>query len=118
MVTKMTSGIQYSQPLTGGDPINQLPVDKNPLLPNEVHIIDTLFKKHRGAMDMIFEEAKDSVLVASLVILACMPQIDLFIHRMIPISQQSPYFLLLAKGLIAAFLYWLIKHFYLSRNNT
>jgi len=118
MVTKMTSGIKYSQPLTGGDPINQLPVDKNPPLPNEVHIIDILFKKHRGAMDMIFEEAKDSVLVASLVIIACMPQIDLFIHKMIPISQQSPYFLLLAKGLIAAFLYWIIKHFYLSRRNT
>ena len=118
MVTKMTIGIQYSHPLTGGDPINQLPVDKNPPLPNEVHIIDTLFKKHRGAMDMIFEEAKDSVIVASLVILACMPQIDLFIHRMVPISQQSPYFLLIAKGLIAAFLYWIIKHFYLSRNNT
>lgn len=117
MVTKMTNGIQYSQPLVGGDPINQLPVDKNPLLPNEVHIIDTLFKKHRGAMEIIFEEARDSVLVAALVVLACMPQIDLFIHKMIPISQQSPYFLLLAKGLIAAVLYWIIKHFYLSRKN-
>jgi hypothetical protein len=118
MVTKMTNGIQYSQPLVGGDPINQLPVDKNPPLPNEVHIIDTLFKKNRGAMDMIFEEAKDSVLVAAVVVLACMPQIDLFIYKMIPISQQSPYFLLLAKGLVAAFLYWIIKHFYLSRRNT
>lgn len=117
MVTKMKTGIQYSQPLVGGDQINQLPVDKNPPLPNEIHIIDTLFKKHRGAMDIIFEEGKDSVLVAALVVLACMPQIDLFIHKMIPVSQQSPYFLLLAKGLVAAFLYWIIKHFYLSRKN-
>jgi len=114
----MTKSIQYSQPLLGGDLIHQLPVDKNPPLPNEVHIIDTLFRKHRGAMDIIFEEAKDSVLVAALVVLACMPQIDLFIYKMIPISQQSPYFLLLAKGLIASILYWLIKHFYLSRRNT
>ena len=114
----MTSSIQYSQPYAGGDPIIQLPVDKNPPLPNEVHIIDTLFKKHRGAMDMIFEESKDSVLVAALVVLACMPQNDVFIHKMIPVSQQSPYFLLLAKGLIAAFVYWIIKHFYLSRKNT
>jgi hypothetical protein len=117
MDTKMTNGVQYSQPLLGGDAIIQLPVDKNPPLPNEVHIIDTLFKRHRGAMDIIFEEVKDSVLVAALVVLACMPQNDLFIHKMIPISQQSPYFLLLAKGLIAAFLFWLIKHFYLSRKN-
>jgi len=118
MLTKMTSTIQYSQPLVGGDPINRLPVDKNPPLPNEVHIIDTLFKKHRGAMDMIFEEAKDSVLVAALVVLACLPQIDPFIHKVIPISQTSPYFLLLSKALVAAFIYWLLKHFYLSRANS
>ena len=116
MVSKMTSSIQYSQPLATGDQIAHLPVDKNPPLPNEVHIIDPLFKKHRGAMDLIFEEAKDSVIVAALVTLACLPQIDAMIFKLVPISQTSPYFLLLAKGLIAGFMYWLLKHFYLSRS--
>ena len=117
MLSKMTSSIQYSQPLAGGDPIKNLPVDKNPPLPNEINIIDTLFKKHRSTMDVIFEEAKDSVLVAALVVLACMPQIDVFIHKIVPMSKTSPYFLLLAKGLIAAFIFLLLKHFYLSRNS-
>jgi hypothetical protein len=117
MVSKMTSSIQYSQPTTGGDLISQLPVDRNPPLPSEVHIIDTLFQKHRGTMDIIFEEAKDSVLVAALVIIACLPQIDSMINKFLPISINSPYFLLLAKGLSAAIIYWLLKHFYLSRKS-
>jgi len=114
------SSVQYIQPrlIASGDPISQLPVDQTPPLPNEVHIIDTLFKKHRGGMDMIFEEAKDAIFVALLVIIACFPNIDVIIHRIIPSTVNFPYFLLLVKGAIAALIYWIIKHFYLSRKLT
>jgi hypothetical protein len=42
----MNNSIQYNQNFANiGDPILQLPVDKNIPMPNEVHIVDTLFKK-------------------------------------------------------------------------
>jgi len=113
----MTSSIQYSYPITGGDLIAQLPVDRTPPHPNEVHIIDTLFQKHRGDMNIVFEEAKDSVLVGILVIVSCLPQIDLMINKFSPISISSPYFLLLIKGLLSGIIFWLVKHFYLSRRS-
>ena len=98
-----------------GDPIAQLPVDQNPLNPNEIQIIDTLFKKHRSSMDVIFEESKDALFVAVLVILFCLPQVTTLIQRFIPLADKSPYILFLIKGLAAAALFWLVKHFYLSR---
>ena len=114
--------IQYGQPtpsisLQAGDPIAQLPVDQTPPNINEIHIIDTLFKKHRRMMDVVFEEAKDALIVGLLIITFCLPQIDTIISKILPMTQKSPYFLLLAKGLFASILYWLIKHFYLSRKS-
>jgi len=112
--------IQYNKPAMqmqnqAGDPIAQLPVDKTPPSQNEIHIIDTLFKKHRGTMDIIFEEAKGAIIVGLLVIMFCLPHIDIIIHKFLPITQKSSYFLVFVKGLIASLIYWLVKHFYLSR---
>lgn len=113
--------IQYVQPATTpatGDPITQLPVDQHPPNNNEVQIIDTLFKQHRSSMDVIAEEAKDSLIVAILIIVLSFPQIDSLLARVLPITETSPYIKVLIKGLIGAVLYWLIKHFYLSRKGT
>ena len=114
--------IQYGQPepslsFQAGDPIAQLPVDKTPPNMNEIHIIDTLFKKHRRTIDVIFEEAKDALIVGLLIITFCLPQVDTIISKILPMTQKSMYFLLLSKGLLAAILYWFIKHFYLSRKS-
>lgn len=114
--------VQYSQqghniPSTG-DSIAHLPVDQNPPSPNEVQIIDTLFKKHRNTMEIIMDEAKDSVLAGVLVILFALPQVDNLINKFVPVSEKSIYILLLIKGLIATIAFWLIKHFYLSRKST
>jgi hypothetical protein len=120
---KMSSTIQYSQPAPApsipvGDPISQLPVDQTPPNPTEIQIIDTLFKKHRRTMDIVFDEAKDSLLVALLVILVCLPQVDVTIRKFLPITDRSPYILVLVKGLVAAVLFWLTKYFYLSRKSS
>jgi len=101
-----------------GDPISQLPVDQNPPKPDEIQLINTLFKKNRKTMDIIFDELKDALLVALLVIISCLPQLDKLLHRFIPITEKSPYILLLIKGLITGILFWLIKHFYLSKKST
>ena len=101
-----------------GDPISQLPVDQNPPNPHEIELINTLFKKNRKTMDIVLDEAKDALFVVLLVIISCLPQLDKLLHKFIPITEKSPYILLLIKGLIAGALFWLIKHFYLSRKST
>lgn len=119
----MSNTIQYSQPtptlgILDGDPIAQLPVDQTPPNPTEIQIIDTLFKKHRRTMDIVFEEAKDALVVALLVILFCLPHVDNMIKKFLPVTDRSPYILALVKGLVALTLFWLFKHFYLSRKTS
>ena len=114
--------IQYGQTepslsFQAGDPIAKLPVDKNPPNINEIHIIDTLFKKHRRTIDVIFEEAKESLIVGLLIITFCLPQVDSILTKFLPITQKSLYFLLLLKAILASILYWFMKHFYLSRKS-
>ena len=98
-----------------GDPITGLPVDQELPQHNEVEIVNTLFKKNRSAFDVVLEDSKDALLVGVLVILFCLPQIDVLIGKVIPITSTSPYVLLLTKGAIAVAAFWLIKYFYLSR---
>ena len=113
--------VQYTQNVdnpTIGDPITTLPVDQTPPSNMEVQIIDTLFKKHRTTMDIIAEEFKDSLLVVVLVIFSSTPQVEAFITKLLPITTKSIYILITIRGLLVAVLYWLIKHFYLSRKNS
>ena len=69
-------------------------------------------------MDIVLDEAKDALLIALLVIISCLPQLDKLLQKFIPLTEKSPYILFLIKGLIAGGLYWLIKHFYLSKKST
>lgn len=112
--------VQYTQPSTvpsSGDPIAQLPVDQTPPTNTEVQIIDTLFKKHRGTMDVIVEESKDALLVAVLIILLSVPPVNGLMNKLLPITTTSPYVAILIKGLLGAVIFWLVKHFYLSRKS-
>jgi len=114
----MNNNVQYTQlgnKQETGDSINQLPVDQTQPNPTEIQIIDALFKKHPGTMEVFFNEAKDSFIVSVLVIFFCLSQIDVIIKKILPISENSPYIFALIKGLLAGILFWFIKHFYLSR---
>ena len=119
--------VQYTQPMSHspvgaispvGDPIAQLPIDQNQPSNTELQIIDTLFTKHRGTMDVIAEESKDAFIVTILVIVFSLSQVDAFVMKFLPITDKSPYILVLVKGIVAAALYWLVKHFYLSRKSS
>ena len=114
--------VQYTQSMqaqtsssVGGDPIAQLPVDRDPPSDAEVQIIDTLFRQNQSTMDIIAVEMKDSLLVTMLVVLVSLPQIVAIINKFIPVTVNSPYILILIQGLITGVLFWLVKHFYLSR---
>ena len=97
------------------DMIDQLPVDKTPPSYNEIRIVDTLFKYHSTTMNSVFKECKDSLLIGILFVTFSLPHVDATISRVWPITETSPYMMILAKAVIIMALFWLVKHFYLSR---
>jgi hypothetical protein len=107
--------IPNQSPTMVGDPIAHLPVDQDPPNHNEVEIVNALFKKNRGVLETIVEDSKDALFAGILVILFSLPQIDLLINKLVPVTTKSPYITVLVKGLIAVAVFWLVKYFYLSR---
>ena len=98
-----------------GDNINQLPFDKTPPEPKEIHIINTLFKENKQEMNSIFREVRDPLLIFILVVAVSLPQTDMLLDRFVPIN--SPYAKIILKGVIVGILFWLIKYFHLSRQD-
>lgn len=114
----MSIPIQYNNQIpgnNGGDPINQLPTDKNQPSVSEAKIINSLFEKNYTTLELVFEELKDSAIFAILFIIISLPQIDNMIYSVVPITKNSIYFMLGLKAIIIVALHWLIKHYYLSQ---
>lgn len=97
------------------DYINNLPVDKSPPTQDEINIINSLFKKNNSQIKSLFLEFKDSILVGFIVLLFSFEIINSTIRKFIPITNSSDFFLNIVKALIVAFVYWMIKHYYLSK---
>ena len=68
-------------------------------------------------MNSIFLEAKESLIVGILFVIFSIPVVDSVIKRFIPSANNSSYILLLIKILLVMLLFWVLKHFYLSRKN-
>jgi hypothetical protein len=123
----MENNIRYSQQSTipdlqqdiDADLIMSLPSDETQPSHNELRLVNTLFKNHKKTMDIIFEEAQDAILVGIIVVLILsVPQVDEYIKKFVPMSQKSDYVLVLAKGILAVAMFWITKHFYLSRKGS
>ena len=120
------SSIQYSQPappMQGvqgpvGDPIAQLPVDQSQPTNNELQIVNSLFTKHKGTMDTIVAEAKDSLIIGLLFIVFSLPVVDNLVKKLIPMTQKSSYILVAVKAVAVMAIFWLVSHFYLSRKSS
>ena len=112
------SSIQYNVAPQGikGDSISQLPVDQSQPTHGELQIVNSLFTKHKSTVSILMEEAKDSIIVGFLFIILSLTPVDGLIRRLIPATDKSPYIRIGLKALIIAALFWLIKHFYLSRS--
>lgn len=104
--------MQYVQ---SADIIAQLPVDETQPTHNELRIVNTLFKDHQNTVNKLANEAKDSVIIGILFVVFSLPQLDEIIGRFYPTTQKSPYLLIFVKVLIIMVLFWVVKHFYLSR---
>tara|TARA_B100001094_G_C17819531_1_gene617781 strand:+ start:48 stop:392 length:345 start_codon:yes stop_codon:yes gene_type:complete len=100
------------------DSLNNLPVDKNPPSHNEIHLMDTFFKpENKFTVNAIIQESKDSVIIAFLFVILSTSHMDSLIHKILPMTEKSNYIMLLLKGIIIGASFWLIKHFYLSKNS-
>jgi hypothetical protein len=109
---------QGSQGGSMGDHITQLPVDKNQPSDQELQIVNTLFTQHKGSMDSLAEEGKDLLIIAILIIIFSLPQVDKLFNKFVPVTQKSPYILFALRAVTVVIIYWLIKYFYLSRSGS
>ena len=98
-----------------GDIINTLPTDKNN--PNEVeqNIANTIFGEKLSITEKLVKEGKDMFIIGFLFVVFSLPPLDNIIKKFIPITVNSIYILILIKAILLMIIFWLIKHFYLSR---
>jgi hypothetical protein len=97
-----------------GDPIASLPTDESPPSEDDLRLVNTLFKKNSTFLDKMAIECKDLFIIGVLFIVFSLPFTDRLVSK-IPIAAKSPYILLGIKTLLVMILFWIIKHFHLSR---
>ena len=118
--------IKYHTPDNLTDSISSLPVDNNPPVlkfskivsfefPDEIKILDTLFKENQNSFYLFFEGVKEVILAGLLFVLLSIPQTNEYIIRIFPFSQTSPINLLLVKTFLFMGLFFVLKNLYLIR---
>ena len=76
--------------IDNGDLIDTLPVDKDFLhSDSQIHIADTLFKDNEKMVNVIAKELKESFIICLLFILFSLPQVDAFIRKIVPKTNDS-----------------------------
>jgi hypothetical protein len=93
------------------DYIEVLPIDKIQPTHEELEVVNTLFKTHNNTLNVLLDEAKESLIVGFLFILFSIPQIDNLMNKYIPLTNNSNYFLILIKALFVIVIFWILKHF-------
>jgi hypothetical protein len=106
------------QNVKNADVISTLPTDKNEPSPSELQVVNTLFSTHKKDINCLLKEAKESLIVGIIFVIFTLPYTDTLIQKFIPITLTSCYILLLIKILGVMCVFWLVKHFYLSRNSS
>ena len=99
------------------DNLKSLPTDKNIPSESDIHMTNSLFGENKSVTEKIIYEGKDMIIIGILFVTFSLPQIDEIIQNLLPITKTSNYILIASKALMVMILFWLIKHFYLSRNN-
>ena len=98
------------------DIIENLPLDNSEPSSNDLKIVNTLFTpQNQSQIGSILAEAKDAIVVGILFIIFSLPYIDSLINKFIPITNGSVFILTLFKAIFIIIVFWLIKHFYLSK---
>jgi hypothetical protein len=98
------------------DLITELPVDKEEPTPEQLKIVNTLFKKeNKTSLNSVFINAKDAICAGILFIIFSIPQVDTLLGSILPITTTSVYISVVVKALIVVVLFWVIKYFILIK---
>lgn len=97
-----------------GDNIDNLPMDGSTVpSPNDIKMVDTLFKPKISMMQRLFSGTKEFVILFLLYIAISLPQVDTLIRQFV--NTESPYIILGIKGFILVVTYFVIANMYLVR---
>jgi len=97
------------------DNIDALPTDQNNPTHAEIQIVDQLFKQTHGTVQKLLGGTKDVLIIGFLYVIFSLPQFDDLVKKFISVTEKSPYILLAVKGVLFAFVYFLVKNMYLVR---
>jgi len=96
------------------DLIENLPIDENSK-PNK-NLANVLFKEENSdAINNIFNELKDGVIISVLFVVFSSEQTDEIILKLIPQTRENYIYLTGVKCLLIIFLFYILKNFHLSR---
>ena len=99
------------------DDIISLPTDDTQPTPVELEIMNNLFKENKSLFSKLFDELKEPLIVAILFILFNLGYTTNVIHSLLPITNSSDIFLVIAKAFFIMLAFWIVKHFKLARLN-
>lgn len=108
--------VEYSQ-TERGDLIDQLPTDKLDPSPNEIQLANNLFKVQKNFVSKMAGELKGIVIMLVLFIVISLEHVDKLFYKFLPMTEKSPYILLLLKGLVFVIVYYFIRNMYLIRRS-
>ena len=93
------------------DIIENLPTNTNVPSHDEIEIMDKLFYTDNSGF---LNELKKIVILAILYVIMSLPPVEDIIKKFVPITQKSPYILLIVKTLCFVCVFWFIDNFHLS----
>ena len=103
--------------ITYNDSIHDLPTDKSEPSESELRIVNNIFKKNKKMVNTLVAEFQDPIIIGILFILFSLDQVNDIVIKFVPSAGNSVYILVGIKTIAFMLLYWIIKHFYLSRTN-
>lgn len=95
------------------DAVDSLPTDQNSPSNADIQLVDMLFQEKQTLMKTVLDNTRDILCASFLFLLLSLPQADDLIKKYIQMTNSSPYILILVKAFIFAFLFFILKNFYL-----
>lgn len=98
------------------DYIDDLPIDdKMRQTEIELELLDSIFKHEPSALQIFFDELKEPFIVGILFLIFSLQYTDNLIQSLLPLTNNSPIFIMSSKIILIMILFWIIKHFNLTR---
>ena len=97
-----------------GDLIQNLPLEKTEYTENQMKIANIVFKQNQSTLSAIGCELKEGVILSILFIIFSSPQLDAFIVKTLP-NSNNMFVMYGVKCIAIIILFYILKNFQLSR---